>query len=141
MTVLLDTNVLLDYLQARTDFQSAEKIINLCADKKLTGFMAAHSVPDMYYILRKFFSDSARRDMILSLIDIAPVAEINHAKIVSALANINFSDFEDCLQDECAVAVFADYIITRNTQDFAQSAVSAITPDDFLALSTITTLQ
>lgn len=134
MTVLLDTNVLLDYLQARNDFQSAEKIINLCADKKLTGFMAAHSVPDMYYILRKFFSDSDRREMILSLIDIVPVAEINHAKIATALANSNFSDFEDCLQDECAVAVFADYIISRNTQDFAQSKVPAITPDDFLAM-------
>jgi hypothetical protein len=37
MTVLPDTNILLDYFQNRPDFLSAEKISNLCADKKTAG--------------------------------------------------------------------------------------------------------
>ena len=44
----------------------------------------------------------------------------------------DFPDFEDCLQDECAAQNHADYIITRNTGDFSNSNVPAITPSDFL---------
>jgi len=44
----------------------------------------------------------------------------------------NFPDFEDCLQDECAAQNHADYIITRNTDDFSNSNIPAITPSDFL---------
>ena len=44
----------------------------------------------------------------------------------------DFPDFEDCLQDECAAQSHADYIITRNTDDFSNSNVPAITPSDFL---------
>lgn len=46
--------------------------------------------------------------------------------------NEDFSDFEDCLQEECAVAVSADYIVTRNPKDFVSSRVPAILPNDFL---------
>ena len=52
--------------------------------------------------------------------------------LLSALDNEYFSDFEDCLQEECAVAISADYIVTRNTKDFASSRVPAILPDEFL---------
>jgi hypothetical protein len=34
---------------------------------------------------------------------------------------------------ECAVSIYADYIITRNTKDFTASPIPAITPEDFLA--------
>ena len=44
----------------------------------------------------------------------------------------DFPDFEDCLQDECAAQSHADYIITRNTDDFSNSNVLAITPSDLL---------
>ena len=42
-----------------------------------------------------------------------------------------FKDFEDCLQDECAKQVFADYIITRNIADFTTSEIPSLTPADF----------
>ena len=45
-----------------------------------------------------------------------------------------FSDFEDCLQDECAKEVLADFIVTRNVGDFQCSKVKAIKPHDFLEL-------
>lgn len=44
------------------------------------------------------------------------------------------ADFEDCLQDECATSVCADYIITRNIKDFEQAQVKAILPEKFLEL-------
>ena len=44
----------------------------------------------------------------------------------------NFSDFEDCLQMQCALSLRADYIVTRNVKDFAASEIPAVTPEEFL---------
>lgn len=43
-------------------------------------------------------------------------------------------DFEDCLQEECVVEEIADYIVTRNPDDFIESRVKVIQPDEFLHL-------
>ena len=135
MRVLIDTNILLDALLGREPhFDNADKIIKLCADKKIEGFMAAHSIPNIFYILRKDMSEESRREVLLNLCDILMVASIDFNKIISALQNKDFSDLEDCLQSICAKDVKANYIITRNIKDFTSSEVPAILPEDFLAL-------
>ena len=60
------------------------------------------------------------------------VAGIGHEQMFEALNRDNFKDFEDCLQDECAKELKADYIITRNIKDFAHSKIPAVTPEQFL---------
>jgi len=44
----------------------------------------------------------------------------------------DFDDFEDRLQFECAQAINADYIITRNIDDFPASPIPAILPETLL---------
>lgn len=46
------------------------------------------------------------------------ILDLNAEKIISAVENEEFSDFEDCLQEECAVEAMADYIVTRNPDDY-----------------------
>ena len=58
--------------------------------------------------------------------------DLNEKKIVAALENNAFSDFEDGLQEECAVESMADYIVTRNPADFKHSRVKVILPDELL---------
>ena len=41
-------------------------------------------------------------------------------------------ELEDCLQDRCAEEAKADFIVTRNTADFAESKIPAIEPEEFL---------
>lgn len=51
ITVLVDTNVLLDYLTTRKPyFNEAYAILLMCAEEKINGYMAFHSIPDIYYI-------------------------------------------------------------------------------------------
>ena len=73
-----------------------------------------------------------RREALKDICQIVKVEGIDSFKIRSALNNEDFSDFEDCLQEECAFAISADYIVTRNTKDFVSSRVPAILPDEFL---------
>lgn len=62
------------------------------------------------------------------------VEGIDKAKLMAGLQNENFSDFEDCLQMECAKAYGAQYIVTRNVGDYKSSEIKAIMPKDFLRL-------
>lgn len=58
MRILIDANVILDALTGRQPhFDDADKIIKFCADKKVQGYLAAHSVSNIFYILRKDFAD------------------------------------------------------------------------------------
>jgi hypothetical protein len=60
---------------------------------------------------------------LLSICELFEVEEIDKAKILNALADETFSDFEDCLQKECAAAFQANYIVTRNCADFKSSGM------------------
>ncbi|MBR1741036.1 MAG: hypothetical protein IJ733_04030 [Lachnospiraceae bacterium] len=53
---------------------------------------------------------------------------------MEAIRNKDFSDFEDCLQDECAFESGAEYIITCNIKDFANAKVQAVNPEQFLEI-------
>lgn len=133
ITVLIDTNIFIDVLQDRIPFtDNSQAVIGLVTQKKIKGAVAAHSITNLWYILRKTHSDEERRNYILSLFEIFDVISIDKNRLVAALKNSNFKDFEDCLQDECAYAINADYIITRNAKDFESSMVKALTPEEFL---------
>lgn len=106
MRDLIDTNILVDYMIGRKSYFSyANQVVECCADGKLEGFMAAHSIPNIFYILRKDLSEDERREVLLGLCQILKVEGLDHLKILSALYKRDFSDFEDCLQAECAAAV------------------------------------
>ena len=133
--ILIDTNVLLDYLLTREPFyEEAKKIISACTDGEIKGCIAAHSISNMYFILRKDYSVKERREILLNLCKIFDIEGIDKDKLLSGLQNEEFSDFEDCLQMECAKSYGAEYIVTRNADDFKHSEVNAISPADYLKL-------
>lgn len=134
MRVLVDTNVVLDYLLEREPYtESARKIVLACKQKKLIGCIAAHTVSNMFFILRKTYSVEERRTILTDVCRLFDVEGIDRAKILQALDNMDFKDFEDCLQMQCARSFQADYIISRNLEDFANSEVPCISPDEFCA--------
>lgn len=133
--ILIDTNVLLDYLLEREPFfDDAKKVILSCVDGKVKGCIAAHSIPNMFFILRKDYSIKERREVLSNLCSIFDIEGIDKTKLLSGLSNEDFSDFEDCLQMECAKSYGADYIVTRNVADYSVSEVNAIEPREYLKI-------
>ena len=52
MKVLLDTNILVDFLAKRpVFFNNAQTIIKKCKDNKITGIVAVHNISTLFYIL------------------------------------------------------------------------------------------
>jgi len=133
--ILIDTNVLLDYLLEREPFfEDAKGVILSCVEGNVKGCIAAHSIPNMFFILRKDYDANERREILSNLCEIFDVEGIDKAKLLSGLANEDFTDFEDCLQMECAKSYGADYIVTRNVADYSVSEVKAIEPKEYLKL-------
>ena len=133
--ILVDTNILLDYLLEREPFfEDAKQVIMSCINGKSNGCIAAHSISNMFFILRKDYSAKERREILLNLCKIFDIEGIDKAKLISGLQNENFSDFEDCLQMECAKSYGADYIVTRNIKDYQAGDTKIILPDDFVKL-------
>lgn len=133
MAVLIDTNVLLNYITNRNDkyLNESIKIVEFCALGKLNGYIAFHTLSTLWYVLRKK-PDKKRRYYLRDICKIFSVASASQTEIVDAIEKESFSDFEDCLQDKCAKEVGADYIITVNEKDFTNSEIEAINPCEFL---------
>lgn len=135
MKILVDTNILIDYIANRHPFsKNAEIIIELCKDKKVEGCVAAHSLINIFYILRKSMSVKERKELLLNLSQLLSVVGVDREKILASINNDEFTDFEDCLQYECAKSFSADWIVTRNIKDFKNSSVKPISPEQFLSL-------
>ena len=134
MVVLIDTNILLNFiLKGAPYYTESAQIITWCAEKRLHGYLAFHSLSTIWYVLRKK-TDEERRDWLKNICSILSVSSADTDDVLDALSRVNFKDFEDCLQDKCAKNVHADYLITGNVKDYADSETQAITPDDFCSL-------
>jgi len=135
MLILIDTNVLLDVIARREPYVIfSEKVIDLCRQEIINGAIAGHSVLNAMYVLRKNFTLEERKEIFLSLCEFLYVESVDFGKIIQALKDDDFSDFEDCLQMQCALNLRADYIVTRNIKDFVASEIPAVTPEEFLKI-------
>jgi len=133
MKIVIDNNVILDIFQNREPFvQFSSRVLRLVEIKQVKGYVTANSITDIHYVLSRSLKDKEKVyeaiDVLLQLIDIIDVT----AKDVSKAFHPDVGDFENELISVCAERAKMNYIITRNTKDFTNSPVPAITPDDFL---------
>lgn len=134
MKVLIDTNVILDFLIAREPFAPAAKeIITLAEKGKIEAFLTASSVTDIFYILRKYTDREKAKEVLSQLFEIVDVVEVTKGDIKKAL-NLNLKDFEDALQVCCGKKKKVNYIVTRNEKDFRNSPVKIISPAELIKL-------
>ena len=136
MVSLIDTNVIINFITQRDDVYKKEcfDVVKLCANKKFIGYIAFHSVSIIWYIMRKRVADEEARRWLKRVCDVFIVANATQKQVNAAIENVEFKDFEDCLQDECAVHAKADYIVTCNAKDFKKAKTTVVTPDIFLKL-------
>ena len=131
---LIDTNVVLDYILVRQpQFSNSTRVLLACQNDDINGYLAFHSLSSIWYVLRKN-RISDRRTALLEITDFLTVIGAPHDSVIVAIKNEDFRDFEDCLQEKCALEVNADYIVTNNVKDFVASTISVVTPADILKI-------
>jgi predicted nucleic acid-binding protein len=123
----------MDFLGERVPFfDDASAIMKKCFNHEIVAYIAEYTIPTVFYLLRKQFSANDRKALLLKLCDYIEITELTKLQIVKILKDERIDDVEDCMQVECALSITANYIITRNTGDFSDPRIQAITPSDFL---------
>lgn len=133
MKLLIDANILLDVLQNREPHVQASSVIwKLCETEKAKGYVSALTFANLVYIMRKELEPKKIEEILEALSLIFEFADFTVSDLTHA-AELGWDDFEDAVQSVTAERVHADYIITRNVRDFAESKVVAFTPSELIA--------
>jgi predicted nucleic-acid-binding protein len=71
MNILVDTNILLDFLEDREPFnEAADRLFKQCEENRINGYIAVHSIPNIFYVLRKDYTVNERKDMLVGICEI-----------------------------------------------------------------------
>jgi len=134
MKVFLDTNVILDVLANREPFVSdSAAVLSLAESRKVEGFVAAHAVTTLFYLLRREIGGAKARNVLMDLFRVVEIVAVDQDRIYQAMA-MDWDDFEDAVQASCAAKVEAEYLLTRDQGDFRGSHVPVLSPAEFVAL-------
>ena len=132
LKVLIDTHVILDVLQKREPFfEASAKLLAAVETGKIKGYVAAHTITTLFYLVRKESSNSTARVAITNMLQFLQVAPVTHQIIEQAL-NLDTEDFEDAVQMIAAVHSQVDMIVTRNLKDYPGMMVPVTQPVDLL---------
>jgi predicted nucleic acid-binding protein len=130
--VMIDLNVILDVLQKRDPFYETSAALLAAAETgQIQGFIAAHGVTTLFYLIQKGRSSSEARATITNLLQFLKIGPVDQTTIEQAL-NLDYRDFEDAVQMMSAVQCKADCLITRNIKDYQPVLLPVIQPVDFL---------
>ena len=132
MNILLDTNVILDTFMGREPHNNhSDEIFELIADNKVFGYVNTSSVTDIYYVLRKKFSNVDSKEKIKTLLTLFDTIDVSKTDLLTAL-NLPIMDFEDALVSACADKADMDFIVTRDTEFLKNE--KTIAPNEFLQM-------
>lgn len=133
MTVVFDTNVVLDVLLNRPFFvEPAANLLARAERREVQGFACATTITTIFYLARKAVGLRKARQQVGTILSLLNVAPVNDTVLKNAL-NGAFDDFEDAVIAESARQVQAHCIVTRNIRDFAASRVPVYTPPSLIA--------
>lgn len=130
--VLFDSDVLIDVLSQRQPFAMASTLaLDAVEQPGIEGWIAAHAVTNIFYILRRQVGVERTRELLTHLLLRLQVASVTDAVIRQALSSA-MTDFEDAVMGAAAVAASMDVIVTRNVSDYGNLVVPVMLPEAFL---------
>ncbi|MCL1829607.1 MAG: PIN domain-containing protein [Oscillospiraceae bacterium] len=137
MTVLLDTNIILDALQERRPFDAEAKQILLRAQNaEFTCCFTANAAADIFYLYSKARDLKSAKRVLIFLLATYKIVSVTHEDCLNAVS-LPAEDFEDALVSVCAKKIEADCIISRDEEFLkSNSPVKVIEPKDFLKMLT-----
>ncbi len=130
--ILLDTNIIIDFLGERKGFYDpAAKIITLADKKKIKIYVSVVSMATAYYVLAKYENKKAALEKVRKFKVLCEISSMNN-KVFEKALNAPFDDFEDALQYFSAVEDNCDLIVTRNEKDYKTALIPVMNPENYL---------
>lgn len=132
MTVLFDTNVLLDVLLDRAQAEDGLFLLDRSREGEIAGTVTPTVLTNTFYVGRSTAGTEVAKEFIESALLFLDVASVSHAGSVRAVRR--YDDFEDGVIGEAAAEHGADVICTRNAEDFGPARPQVLTPGELAGL-------
>ena len=131
--LFLDSDVLLDLLLSRAPFtDDIEALIEHSINSEIKLCTSPISITNIHYIIGKLENQSKANLKTQKILKIVRMENVGQ-KVMDRASKSKFKDFEDSVQNYCAVESEHKIIITRNTKDYKKSEISILTPREYLA--------
>ncbi|MCC5607620.1 PIN domain-containing protein [Nostoc sp. CHAB 5834] len=137
MRVLIDTNVVLDFLQERQPFvEDAARLFQRIDAGEVQGFIAATTITNIYYIVRRAAGVKVAQDAIIQVLIDLHICPVERTILEQAIPSVgyanalNFRDFEDAVQYACGIAHGVDAVITRDVSGFVDALIPVMSPKE-----------
>lgn len=136
MRLFFDVNVILDVLAQRDPWaRDSAAALSLAAEGEAEGFLAAHTVTTLHYLLGKELGAARAASTLVELLSFLDVVAVDHEVLLQAFS-LRTGDFEDSVQAVCALEANADYLLTRDCRSFEHLDIPVATPSEFLGILT-----
>ena len=101
--------------------------------KSAAGFVAAHFITTVYYIVAKAKGRAVATTATSDVLGLLTVVPTDGDDFQRALA-MNLADFEDAVQAACALKIGADFVVTRNADDYHGTPTMVRSAGEVLAI-------
>jgi predicted nucleic acid-binding protein len=130
--ILIDTNIVLDLILEREPFvENAIALFEQIEQGRLKGYIAATTITNIFYIIRKMQGREVAIAAIDRLLIGIQFCAVDRQTVETAIS-LGLKDFEDSIQLACATLNQLDGIVTRDRKDFIGSNLPVYSPTELL---------
>ena len=135
ISVLLDTNVVLDFAEKREGFfEAAKKVFVITKQRGISCCVSASAVTDIFYHLQKRYKEpGAAKSLLIKLLRHLEVIGVDGQTIETAIES-EMLDFEDAVQTAAAKDYGIDVVVTRDPTGSKNSGLKIYSPEEYLLI-------
>jgi len=141
LKIFIDVNVFIDVMTKRSGWAESLRVLNLARrSQEIESWTSMLTLPLLYFFRRRVVDETTARADAQAILKGLRLVVLSQPILDRALASAG-PDFEDNIQLASAESVAANHLITRNKKDFDTSRITVLTPEEWLVLQEVTTLE
>ena len=141
MKIFIDVNVFIDVMTKRSGWTESLRVLNLARrSQEIESWTSELTLPMLYFFRRRVVDETTARADAQAILKGLHLEPLSQTILDRALASAG-PDFEDNIQLASAESISANHLITRNKRDFETSQIAVLTPEEWLVLQEVATLE
>ena len=144
MRIFLDTNIFLEYLERRRQYQAVSQLLSAIEDGRVKAVVSVGGIYTLAYLIRMELKrqDIHRpeqtmmlRQTLNTVLSMVTAVGVSHKRIITGINDQAFDDVEDSFQLQSALQARCDAFVTINLRDYRNadaSKMEIISPKEFV---------
>ena len=144
MKLFIDTNVFMEFVGHRKQYETVSLIIDAIIEEEHTACISAGSLYTLSYLFERGLKKQdihkpeltlRIRHLLAEVLNMSTIVPLAHANAETAVYDESFTDIEDSFQYRCALENRCHVLITINDNDYKnadQSRIEILTPSAFV---------